>query len=161
MKFRDDVLNCTPCRSAFVIRKGMKRVCPKCGGPVMSLTTKKARLHSHKRTEYNGRMYDSKEEAEYAQSLDFEMMGKDSDLLSWEYHITFPLIVNGVKIFPRGYELDFIERRRSGDRYVEWKGYETEIYKVKKNLMKALYPDIEIIQIGKEKRRGHLRRRSD
>ena len=87
---------------------------------------------------YNGRMYRSKLEAIYAQSLD--LMLKAGDILSWEYEPRFKLEVEGVKIanhFP-----DFLVTTQHGQEEIhECKGVETDAWRMKWRLMKALFPE--------------------
>lgn len=97
--------------------------------------------YRNKKTEYNGVMYDSKKEALYAYHL--TMRQRAHDIKSWERQIAIPLIVNGKKICK--YVADFrVVYNDDTEEYIEVKGFETAVYKLKKKLLEALYPDVKL-----------------
>lgn len=94
-----------------------------------------------RRTEYNGILYASKREAEYAQELDLRV--RIGEIVSWERQIPFELVVAGTKICR--YILDFVEIDKDGNRtYIEVKGFPTPEWKLKFKLFKALFPHVEV-----------------
>jgi hypothetical protein len=91
---------------------------------------------------YGGIVYDSKREMEYAVYL--AMMKYARQIKDFEYHKRFPLVVNGEKVGM--YEIDFVVHYPDGKiEYIDTKGVKTDVYKIKKKLMHALY-GIEIAE---------------
>lgn len=101
----------------------------------------------------NGFRYDSGFEATYSLFLDSEL--KAGRIESYERQVNIPLIVNGYVVCT--YRIDYIVHHKDGiTEYVECKGYQTEVWKLKWKLFEALYtdkPDVKltIIQQGKYK----------
>lgn len=92
------------------------------------------------RTDYNGRWYQSKLEARYAQQLDFRI--KAGEVLEWKPQHKIEIKVNGVKIC--NYYIDFLVTLKDGSRqYVEVKGLEQEVWKLKWRLCQALKDEID------------------
>ena len=74
-------------------------------------------------------------------------MGLISDI---EIHPPFPCVVNGKKVCL--YKADFRYKNSEGVMIVEdTKGIETPMFRLKKKLVEALYPDTEILVIKKPK----------
>ena len=94
------------------------------------------------KTMYNGVLYDSKKEAYYARELDLRVKAKY--IKSWvgdKKTLRFDLIVNGKKICT--YTPDFEITHNSGlVEYIDVKGVETTVFKLKFKLIKALYPEL-------------------
>lgn len=90
------------------------------------------------RTVYNGVEYASKSEACYAVYLDrLKQAGK---VQGWTGQARVPLIVDGTKVCVM--VPDFLVTHKNGKcEYVEVKGMETAVYKIKAKLFRALYPD--------------------
>jgi len=94
---------------------------------------------------YNGFSYDSKFESEYAMELDWRLKAKD--IKSWERQKTIELRVHDKKICT--YKIDFIIHHHDGTKeYVECKGFETAVWRLKWKLFIAIFekehPDIKI-----------------
>lgn len=95
---------------------------------------------------YAGRIYASKKEAEYARRLDQLRTARGLDrVLEWRAQVDVPLEVNGVRICK--YRADFqvwYAGPFGGSRveYVEVKGLETEVWRLKEKLFRAIYPDL-------------------
>ena len=92
-----------------------------------------------RRTEYNCVLYASKKEAEYAKNLD--LCKRAGEIQYWLRQVPFTL--------PGGivYRADFMEVNRDGSiDFVDVKGYRTEVFKIKKRLVEALYP-IKITEV--------------
>lgn len=93
-----------------------------------------------KRTDYNGRWYQSALEAKYAEQLDWRMRG--GEILEWKPQFKVEFKVNGVKIC--AHYIDFRVVTKDGTvQFHECKGVETETYRIKKRLLLALMPEIE------------------
>lgn len=89
-----------------------------------------------RRTEYKGRVYHSKKEAEYAMQLDLRM--RAGDIVGWSAQIPYRLEVNGELICK--YIMDFVVSHNDGTiELVEIKGFSTSVYRLKAKLLNALY----------------------
>lgn len=100
------------------------------------------------KTEYNGNKYDSKAEALYAKQLDYRKLS--GEVISWERQVPVRLEVNGQLVCK--YIADFKVLLSTGKfQWVDVKGVETDVFKLKHKLMKALYPEIELLIVGKSK----------
>lgn len=90
-------------------------------------------------------MYASKSEANYAKHLDQRL--KAGDIKAWKGQVKVQLVVNGSKVctmIP-----DFLVTHNNGrNEYVEVKGYQTPIYKLKFKLFHALFPDSWYTLVG-------------
>jgi hypothetical protein len=85
-------------------------------------------------------MYDSKLEAKTAQELDLRVKAENDNLESWERQVKISLDVNGDHIC--NYYIDFVATRADGIKeYIECKGLELPVWKLKWNLFLALYKD--------------------
>ena len=90
---------------------------------------------SAKRTEYDGRWYQSKAEATFAAGLDLRLKAKE--IVWWKPQVPIKLMVNGHLICT--YKLDFAIYHLDGHlEYVEVKGHETNVWKLKWKLLHAL-----------------------
>lgn len=102
--------------------------------------------YNSKKTEYNGFIYDSKKEANYAQTLDLlkKALGKDR-VAYYEQQIPYVCVVNGKKICT--YKADFKVVYDDGRiEIVDVKGFKTAIYRLKKKLVEAIFC-IKIIEV--------------
>jgi hypothetical protein len=91
------------------------------------------RKYNNKRTEYNGRAYDSKAEAERAMALDVAC--QSGDLLYWQPQVTFPLGPDD------SLRVDFLVWYRDGSvRAEDVKGFETREFKRKRRLWTKYAP---------------------
>jgi hypothetical protein len=104
--------------------------------------------------EYNGFRYDSGFEANYAWELDQRI--KNKEIKGYDKQVNLDLIVNGFIVCQ--YRIDFIAYHLDGTiEYIETKGYQTDVWKLKWKLFEALYTDIPgvkltIVQQGNFKR---------
>lgn len=86
--------------------------------------------------DYNGILYQSKKEAGYAAELDLRLKAKD--IKSWARQECIRLDVNGFHI--ANYYIDFVITHNDDSlEYVEVKGYETDVWKMKWKIFEALY----------------------
>ena len=101
----------------------------------------------------NGFRYDSSFEAQYGMFLESEL--KAHRIKKFDRQINLPLVVNDYKVCD--YRIDFIVYHRDNSiEYVEVKGYQTDVWKLKWKLFESLYsdkPDVKltIIQQGNYK----------
>lgn len=101
----------------------------------------------NKITEYDGRKYHSTKEANYARELDLLKNAQNDSqrVLKWEPQVRYDLVVKEQHIAV--YVLDFLVQYADGrQEHVDVKGVRTDVYKMKKKMMKALY-DIDIIEV--------------
>ncbi len=95
--------------------------------------------YSSESTEYNGYNYDSKKEADYAKQLDLRIRLKE--VKEWSRQHKFELYVNGEKIC--NYYIDFrVVMKDKSIEYVEVKGFETDIWRLKWRMTKALFDSL-------------------
>lgn len=99
-------------------------------------------------TEYNGRVYHSKFEAQYARDLD--LMIKAKKVIEWTPQVKISLDVNGYHIC--NYICDFKVIMKDGSIQLhEVKGFETDMFRMKRKLLEATYliehPEIKYIII--------------
>ena len=94
-------------------------------------------------TVVDGHRFPSKKEAQ--EYRDLKLKERAGEISHLQIQVTFPLVVNGVPIFPRGYVCDFLYLERQKDRLgwklvvADTKGFITETFEIKERLMKALY----------------------
>lgn len=104
------------------------------------MTARPRHKYHAKRTEYDGRNYDSKAEARYARMLNMRV--KAGEVLFYLWQVPFHL-PGGTK-----YVVDFQEFHADGTvHFIDVKGVETEAFKIKKREVEALYPlKIEVVK---------------
>lgn len=102
--------------------------------------TKSKNKYNAKKQEYGGVKYDSKFEAKYAEDLDWQLQA--GELIEVKRQVKIPLKVNGVLI--TNYYCDFRVVDKHGQvKYIEVKGFETEVYRIKKKLFVATLNEID------------------
>lgn len=116
--------------------------CAFCREPRPTKSDKKdpsnARIKSS-RTDYNGMWFQSKLEANYAMQLDFRI--KAGEVKEWKRQHKIEIIVNDIKIC--NYFIDFVVTLANGSvQYVEVKGMEQEVWRLKWKLCMALKDQI-------------------
>ncbi len=91
-----------------------------------------------------GHMHASKLERNYCDQL--RMLKKNGDILAYEIQVKYPLIVFGKLI--SNHIVDFVVFNKDGSVQAhECKGYETRLWKIKKNLFEALFPAIKYVVV--------------
>lgn len=91
------------------------------------------------KSEVNGITYHSKLEGKYAFELNARFLAKE--IKNWERQVKISLDVNGRHI--ANYFIDFVVYHLDGTtEYVEVKGFETDVWRMKWRLFEALYSDI-------------------
>ena len=89
---------------------------------------------------YNGVVYHSKAEARYAAELD--ILKKAGVITEWWRQIPFGIKVQGRWICDVVVDFKILDRKEYAY-YVEIKGHETEVYRLKRDLLLACYPGID------------------
>lgn len=113
--------------------------CYKCGGGKKELKPKGQPRIKSRRTDYNGQWYQSALEANYAKQLDFRI--KAGEVKEWKRQHKIEIKVNGVKIC--NYYIDFVVTLSDDSvQYVEVKGMEQELWRLKWKLCQALKDEI-------------------
>lgn len=132
------LLRLTKCYTTNMIRKNYLKLNPR--------QNKKSK-YGNLKTEYNGTVFMSKKEANYAKELDFckKSHDKSSRVVSYEMQVPYQIILNGIKICK--YLADF-KVLYADDRIeiVDVKGVKTQTYRLKKKLVEAQY-GIKIIEV--------------
>lgn len=94
--------------------------------------------YNARKVSYGGHLYHSQMEANYAAQLDVRV--RAGKLKAWRRQVSVPLVVEGKTICR--YVVDFVEEYPDGSEvWVEVKGFETEIYKLKAALFRVLFPE--------------------
>lgn len=114
------VWSCQSCQTWHIATK--PSLCTSCGG---------------------GKFYYFASQAEAKRYAELLLLKRAGEITNLETQVKFPLVVNGVKIFERGYYADFMYTR-DGKKIVEdvkAKSDEalSDIFKAKRNLVGALY----------------------
>lgn len=93
------------------------------------------------RTELKGQHFDSKFEGKVGVDLLYrKQSGEKFDI---RRQVDFPFVVNGVKICT--YRADFVLDHEDGrQEVVEAKGFAQDTWRIKRNLMAALYPEVKL-----------------
>ena len=114
----------------------------------------KRNKYNNVRQTYNGFSYDSKLEAEHAQNLDF--LKKAGIVKDWERQVKISLDIGDVHI--ANYFIDFKVFFEDGRiEYHEVKGAETDVWRMKWKLSKALYPDYNFIKLKAANVKSYLK----
>lgn len=96
--------------------------------------------YNSRKTEYNGVLYDSKKEAEFAECLDWRL--RAHDLKSWSRQVPFPIVINGIKCFSLILDFEVINNDGSHS-YYDVKGYKKgdayARFTLKKKCVEAMY----------------------
>jgi len=104
----------------------------------MTYLTKSGNKYHAKSTMFEGVNYHSKLEASYAAEL--MLRKKAKDIKDWDRQVKLDLKINGVHI--TNYIIDFVIHHHDGSKeYVEVKGMEMEIWKMKWKILEATFED--------------------
>jgi Protein of unknown function (DUF1064) len=98
------------------------------------------------RTEYAGQLYASKAEAEYARRLDRRLAA--GEIRAWRRGGPWTLLDAPRRPHRITYTPDFeVEDAAGRLAVVDVKGVETEVFKLKARLWKAVYPDVPLVVV--------------
>lgn len=104
--------------------------------------------YGSRKTTRGGITYQSTLEGDYADNLTWKL--KAGEITKIERQVRIRLVVNGKLICC--YDVDFRVTLPDGRvQYIEVKGYETELFKTKWKLARALYPDWEWVMVRKNR----------
>jgi len=111
-----------------------------------------------KKTNFNGKIFDSKFEAGHAQEM--ELRKKAKDIKDYSTQVNFPLIITnplGEKFNVGTYIADFVIYHNDGSKEIwESKGFATPVFRQKWRLVEALYSHeykLTCVMMGKGKLR--------
>lgn len=103
--------------------------------------------YRNKKTEFNGVMYASRLEAEYAALLAVRLKAGEIDYL--ETQKRFDAVINGKKCFAYIADFYFFDKVANRWRIVDVKGFETDVFKLKRKVIEALHGnEIELVKRG-------------
>jgi len=87
-------------------------------------------------SDYNGYIYDSAFEADYARELDLRLNAKD--IKAWKRQFKVSIDINDIHIC--NYYVDFeIEHNDGSFELIEVKGMETDVWRMKRKLLEAVW----------------------
>lgn len=106
---------------------------------------RRANKYGANKTVFNGRLYDSKGEAGLAQEI--SLLEKSGHVVKVEPQYTFPLYgKNGKRIC--NHRVDFLLTFKDQSKEAwEYKGFATEIWRLKRTLFEDNYPEIKYVVI--------------
>lgn len=121
---------CPNCGSRRLLYSGTAVTCTNCDTTIGKQFSK----YGAKKQRYNGHDYDSRFEAGVAQYYD--LLLRSGEIISLERQVRIPLEAYGVHIC--NYIIDFIATYPDGHKeYIEAKGYETDVWKIKWKMLEA------------------------
>ena len=146
---------CSQCQSKTLLYQGGKLTCRNCGELVASGRFNK---YGAKRTEFNGKTYDSKFEASVAQELEFRKKAGDIKDYDTQYKVSMTAYrKNGEDGFTVNHKVDFRVHENDGSfTLIEAKGVETSDYKWRRKFLENIWlpehPD-HVYQVVKQNQR--------
>lgn len=128
---------CPECKSKHLMLGQGKLTCTNCGH-VIGRTFNK---YGAKRTEFNGKIYDSKYEASVAQELETRKRAKDIKDYETQYRIEAKIYrEDGVHAFTIKHKVDFRLHHNDGSyELLEAKGVETADYKMRRRCLEQIW----------------------
>lgn len=148
-------LTCPECGSTRFLVAGRKVTCTNCGWKAQGGDNK----YGAKKTEFNGKRYDSKYEATIAQELDLRLKGKDILSVEPQYKIeAWAYRQDGSKAFMVKHKVDFRIKLKDGSyELIEAKGQETTDYLWRRKFLEHIWlpehPDHTYLVVKQNDRR--------
>lgn len=132
-----DSLTCPRCGSTRFLVLGRKFTCTNCSWTAQGGDNK----YGAKRTEFDGRKYDSKYEASVAQELSLRLKAGDILEVIPQYQIEVPCYrIDGTVAFIVRHKVDFRIQLQDGSyELVEAKGVETDDYKWRRKFLEHIF----------------------
>ena len=137
---KGDSLICHDCQGNRFLVKGPKVTCQNCGWTVKGGDNK----YGARKTEFNGKRYDSKYEATIAQELDLRLKGGDILEVIPQFKIEATAYrSNGLPAFTVNHKVDFRIQLKDGSyELIEAKGMETSDYVWRRKFLEHIWlPD--------------------
>lgn len=128
---------CPKCQSKRLMLKGGKLKCTNCDHVIGSTANK----YGAKRTEFNGKIYDSKFEASVASELETRKLAKDIKDYETQYRVDIPVHrEDGLYGYTIRHKVDFRIHHNDGSfELYEAKGVETTDYKHRRRALEELW----------------------
>lgn len=128
---------CPACKSKRLMLKGGKLSCTNCGESIGATANK----YGAKRTEFQGKIYDSKFEAGIAAELETRKRAKDIKDYETQYRIeAWAYRSDGTKAFMVRHKVDFRIHHNDGSyELYEAKGVETSDYKWRRKFLEEIW----------------------
>lgn len=131
-------LVCPDCKGTLFLLKGRSVTCRNCGWTEKGVASNK---FGAKRTEFNGKRYDSKYEAGVAQEL--ELRKRAGEILDYDNQYKVKIYIyneHGKPVMMVGHKVDFRAHLKDGSyELIEAKGVETPDYKWRRRLLEELW----------------------
>ncbi len=123
--------------------RALKRDLPEGMVAIESKTGAKLK-HNNQKIKYDGFVFDSLKEAKRWQEL--QTLAKSGEIISLTRQNRIPCVINGHKVFT--YVADFHYKCLIQNKWIieDSKGWKTPIYKLKMKVLKACYPDFEVLE---------------
>ena len=122
-------------------RTSLKRVSVTTPQKPAAVKRREGRVKGAQPTEVDGLKFPSKREA--ARYKELQLLKKAESIRRLRRQVMFPLVTKGVPVFPHGYVADFVYEELLNGAWIftveDCKGFETEVFRVKERLMKAIY----------------------
>lgn len=135
---------CPKCGSTSLLLGGGKLICRNCDHVIG--TTNKSNKYGAKRTEFNGKIYDSKFEAQTAHSL--ELRKRAGDIKDYDIQFLVDVWVyreDGEKAFRVKHKVDFRIHHNDGSfELYEAKGIETDDYKWRRKFVENVFKPMNL-----------------
>lgn len=128
---------CPKCGSKRLLFKGGSLECTNCGEKIGTISNK----YGAKRTEFKGKIYDSKFEAGIAAELETRKRAKDIKDYETQYRIeATAYLANGLPAFTVRHKVDFRIHHNDGSfELYEAKGVETSDYKWRRKFLEEIW----------------------
>lgn len=101
--------------------------------------------YGSKKTVIDGITFDSKKEA--ARWVELKALEASGAITKLERQLSFPFVLNGVKICTYRCDFAYFDPRVSKRIYEDVKGYRTDIYRLKKKMLHAFFPTVELREV--------------
>lgn len=150
---------CPLCKSNMALITKGKLFCRNCGHEVGPTSEGRSNKYGAKRTEFKGKIYDSKFEAYVASELETRKLAGDIKDYDTQYRIeSWAYREDGTKAFLVKHKVDFRIHHNDGSFELhEAKGVETDDYKWRKKFLEHIWlpahPDYTYTVIKQQKRR--------
>ena len=101
--------------------------------------------YGSKKTVIDGITFDSKKEA--ARWLELKALEASGAITKLERQLSFPFVLNGKKICTYRCDFAYFDQKTKARVYEDVKGYRTDIYRLKKKMLHAFFPLVELREV--------------
>jgi len=151
---------CPQCHSKRLMLKSGKLICTNCDHLIGKTNEGRSNKYGAKRTEFGGKIFDSKFEASVAEDLETRKLAKDIKDYETQYKVEMWIYrEDGVKAFSVSHKVDFRIHHNDGSyELYEAKGVETSDYKWRRKLLENLWLPLHKDHIYSVVKQGYRRR---